>query len=79
MRGHAMLATKWRLGMTDVCGMNKVGHTSIQCLRALDAPERACRSHGRDKNIGAKNPEIGDILNKVVATKCCVRRGSTNR
>jgi hypothetical protein len=28
---------------------------------------------------GAKNPEIGDILNKVVATKCCVRRGSANR
>ena len=37
-RGRAMLATKWRLGMTGVCGMKKVGHTSIQCLRALDAP-----------------------------------------
>jgi hypothetical protein len=75
-----MLATKWRLGMTDVCGMKKVGHTSIQCLRALDAPERACRSHGRDIDVGANNPDfIGDILNKVVATKCCVRRGSANR
>jgi hypothetical protein len=29
-----------RLGMTGVCGMKKVGHTSFQCLRALVEPER---------------------------------------
>jgi hypothetical protein len=62
-----MLATKWRLGMTDVCGMKKVGHTSIQCLRALDAPERVCRSQGRDAKLGVKSqigPELRESLRR---------------
>ena len=61
-----------RLGMTGVCGMKKVGHTSFQCLRALLA--KKSNLTGATEH-GAKNPEIGDILNKVVATKCCVKEG----